>query len=117
MLAKIFACRRPRLAPLWLGVLLCGCAEVVDAIESYLSTLNDLPWMRPDPDVAAWTGSHQSFFDEAVSGPYMFPDDMVPRADLLRHRFNYRITDSADIVHFGWQPFGDVKKADVEPEL
>ena len=116
-LAKVFALRRPRLAPLWLGIFLCGCTEVLDAIESHLTTLEDQPWMRPDPDIAAWTGSRQSFFDEAVSGSYIDPDDMVPRADILRHRFNYRLGDTADIVHFGWQPFGAVKKAEVEPEL
>jgi hypothetical protein len=120
-LAKVFAHRRPQLAPLWLGIFLCGCTEVLDMIGSYLTTLDEQPyygsWARPDPDVAVWTGSHQSFFDEDCSGPYIGPDVLVPRVDMLRHRFNFRIGDSSDIVHFGWQPFGAVEKKDIELEL
>ena len=90
-------------------------------IESYLKTLKEQPyhgsWAGPDPDVAVWTGSRQSFFDEDCSGPYLGHNTRVPRADLLRHRFNFRLGDSADIVHFGWQPFGTVKKMEIEPEL
>jgi hypothetical protein len=47
----------------------------------------------------------------------MSPNISVPKADLLRHRFNFRLRDDADIVHFGWQPFSTVKKTDIEPEL
>jgi hypothetical protein len=120
-LAKVFALRRPKLAPLWFGIFLCGCTEVIDMIGSYLKTLKEQPycgsWARPDPDVAVWTGSRQSFFDEDTSGPYLGHDARIPRADLLRHRFNFRLGDGADIIHFGWQPFGTVKKMDIEPEL
>ncbi|PSS10592.1 hypothetical protein M430DRAFT_176518 [Amorphotheca resinae ATCC 22711] len=120
-LAKIFALRRPRLAPLWLGMFLCGCPEVIDMIRSYLQSLEEQPydgsWARPDPDVAVWTGSRQSFFDEDGSGPYLSQNAQVPRADLFRHRFNFRLGDGADIIHFGWQPFGTVKKTEIEPEL
>jgi len=120
-LAKVFALRRPRLAPLWLGIFLCGCTEVTDMIGSYLTTLKEQPYYGslagPDPDVAVWTGSRQSFFDEDSSGPYVGPNICVPRADLLRHRFNFRLGDDADIVHFGWQPFGTIKMTDIEPEL
>jgi hypothetical protein len=120
-LAKVFALRRPQLAPLWLGIFLCGCTEVIDMIGSYLKTLKEQPycgsWARPDPDVAVWTGSRQSFFDEDSSGPYLSHDARIPRADLLRHRFNFRLGDGADIIHFGWQPFGTVKKMEIEPEL
>ena len=90
-------------------------------IGSYLTTLEEQPyhgsWARPDPDVAVWTGSHQSFFDENGSGPYIGQNVMVSRADLLRHRFNFRLGDGADIVHFGWQPFGTIRKTDIELEL
>jgi hypothetical protein len=121
MLAKVFALRRPQLAPLWLGIFVCGCTEILDMIGSYLTTLEEQPyfgsWARPDPDVAVWTGSHQSFFDETCSGPYIGQNALVPRADLLRHRFNFRLGDVADIVHFGWQPCGVLRKTDIEPEL
>jgi hypothetical protein len=120
-LAKVFALRRPQLAPLWLGMFLCGCSEIIDMIRSHLQSLEEPPyyncWAYPEPNVAAWTGSRQSFFDEDCSGPYINLDARVPRADLLRHRFNFRLGDSADIVHFGWQPFGTVKKTEIEPEL
>jgi len=91
-----------------LGTLIKG----FENIELYFGS-----WGRPDPDVAVWTGSPQSFFDEASSGPYIDPDADVPRADLFRHRFNFRLGDGDDIIHFGWQPFGTIKKADIEPEL
>ena len=100
-LAKVFAFRRPRLAPLWLGICLCGCTEIFNMIKSYLTTHRDQEWMCPECDVATWTGSCQSFFDEVVSGPYKDRDVLVPRADLLRHRFNFRLRDIADIVHYG----------------
>lgn len=120
-LAKIFALRRPRLAPLWLGMFICGCSEVIEMIESYLTTLEMHPFYAsaayPDPDVSVWTGSPQSFFDEPTSGPYIEQDSDVPRADLLRHRFDFRLGDGDDIVHFGWQPFGTIKKTDIELEL
>lgn len=126
-LAKVFAFRRPRLAPLWLGIFLCGCCtEVMDMIESYLTTLQETvlekqpyfgTWARPDPDVAAWTDSRQSFFDEDTSGPYVNENAHIPRADVLRHRFNFRLGDSTDIVHFGWEPFGTMMKTEIEPEL
>jgi len=93
----------------------------MNMIRSYLQTLEEQPyhgsWARPDPDVALWTGSRQSFFDEEGSGPYLSQNSQVLRTDLLRHRFEFRLGDGADIVHFGWQPFGTVEKTEVEPEL
>ncbi|PVH68988.1 hypothetical protein DL98DRAFT_578564 [Cadophora sp. DSE1049] len=72
---------------------------------------------RPDIDVAIWTGSHQSFLDELCDRIYIDSDDMISRADLLRHRLNFRLGDS-DTIHFGWEPpLGSIKKAQVEPEL
>jgi hypothetical protein len=126
MLAKTFAFRKPQLAPLWFGIFLCGCTEVIDMIGSYLTTLQEMPlheqaqygtWARPDPDVAVWTGSHQSFFDEDSSGLYVDKNAEVPRADVLRHRFNSQLGDDTQIVHFGWEPFGTIKKTEIEIEL
>lgn len=120
-LAKVFALRRPRLAPLWLGMFLCGCPEVINMIESYLTTLNEQPddgsCAQPNPNVAVWTGSHQSFLDERCSGPYQDLDAEVSRADMLRHRFNFRLGDDSIIVHHGWEPCGKIRKQDIEPEL
>ncbi|PQE27429.1 hypothetical protein CJF31_00009032 [Rutstroemia sp. NJR-2017a BVV2] len=73
-------------------------------------------WSRPDVDVAAWTGSKQSFLDEDILDTYEGIDVQVPRSDLLRHRFNFRLSDQDDL-RFGWQPKGHVSKEQIEPEL
>jgi hypothetical protein len=123
MLAKVFALYRPRLAPIWLGIALLGCPEFPRMIESYLTTLEEQPLFcrisRPDPDVAAWTGSPQSFLDEEGSGCYIKDGEvLLSRGDLVRLRFNYRyLSDTSETPAFGWQPLGSVKKEDVEPEL
>ena len=70
----------------------------------------------PDIDVAAWTGSPQSFLDEKFSGTYQGITAQIPRSDLLRHRFNFRLGDP-NCIRFGWQPFGSVSKEQIEPEL
>lgn len=123
MLAKVFALYRPRLAPLWLGIALLGCPEFIDMIESYLATLEERPFFcrlsRPDPGVAAWTGSPQSFLDEAGSGCYIKDGEvLLSRSDLYRLRFNYCwLSSGSATAPFGWQPIGSVRKKDVEPEL
>jgi hypothetical protein len=123
MLAKVFALYRPRLAPLWLGIALLGCPEFTGMIESYLTTLEERPFFcrlsRPDPDVAAWTGSPQSFLDEAGSGCYIKDGEvLLSRSDLYRLRFNYCwLSSRSATAPFGWQPIGSVRKKDVEPEL
>jgi hypothetical protein len=38
-------------------------------------------------------------------------------ASASAHGFKFRLGDGADIMHFGWQPFGTVKKTDIEPAL
>ncbi|KAF4635377.1 hypothetical protein G7Y89_g2724 [Cudoniella acicularis] len=120
LLAKVFAIRNPKLAPLWLGFLRCGSSQVLDMIKRYLVTHKERPQSRslghPDPDVAAWTGSKQSFLDEECSSLYESHDALVPAADVLRHRFNFRLADE-HILYFGWQPFGVIQKKDIEPEL
>ncbi|KAH9204586.1 hypothetical protein DL95DRAFT_418147, partial [Leptodontidium sp. 2 PMI_412] len=40
----------------------------------------------------------------------------VPRSDLVRHRFNFRLGDP-DILRYGWQPMGYVIKDQVKREL
>jgi hypothetical protein len=123
MLAKVFALCRPRLAPVWLGIAILGCTEFAGMIESYLTTLEERPFScrmsRPDPDVAAWTGSPQSFLDEEGSGCYIKDGEvLLSRSDLYRLRFNYRLLSSNfETAPFGWQPNGSVRKKDIEPEL
>ncbi|KAK0103668.1 hypothetical protein ONS95_005679 [Cadophora gregata] len=119
-LAKIFITRRMRPALLWLGVLVMGNTAILDLIVSYLEThqerANFGSWSGPDVDVAAWTGSKQSFLDEDPLGSYEKLSAKVPRSDLLRHRFNFRF-GGLDMPRFGWEPVGHVFKQDIEPEL
>lgn len=67
VLPKVFAIRRPQVAPWWIGVLLLGDPGILGQITRYLETLEErysFGWMaRPDPVVAAWTGVPQSFLD------------------------------------------------------
>ncbi|KAF4627263.1 hypothetical protein G7Y89_g10892 [Cudoniella acicularis] len=119
VLAKIFMARRQSPALLWFGIFVLGDYEFLDKIVSYLETHDEqlggsLSW--PDVDVAAWTGSKQSFLDEDALGSYEDIFAQVPRSDLLRHRFNFRLNDF-DMPRFGWQPFGHVIKHEIEPEL
>lgn len=120
LLAKVFAFRNPRLAPIWLGFLKCGSSQVLDMIGRYLTTHQEHSpgWSLgyPDLDVAAWTGSKQSFLDEECSRLYKGHDVLVSTADVLRHRFNFRLADK-DTFYFGWQPFGTMKMEQIEPEL
>ena len=123
MLTKVFALYQPQLAPLWLSIALLGCTKFTGMIESYLTTLDERPFFcrmsRPNSDVAAWTGSPQSFLDEEGSGCYIKDGEvLLSRSDLYRLRFNYRtLSDKFDTAPFGWQPIGSVRKKDIEPEL
>ena len=88
-------------------------------IVSYLETHEErlsgsLSW--PDIDVAAWTSSPQSFFDERFSGAYQGMITEISRSDLLRHCFNFRLGDP-DLIRFGWQPPSYVSKQLIELEL
>ncbi|KAH9217378.1 hypothetical protein DL95DRAFT_105625 [Leptodontidium sp. 2 PMI_412] len=108
LLAKPLAMRNPRLAPLWLGFLRCGSNQMFGMIGRFLTTHHEHPgWSLgyPDLDVTAWTGLSQSFLHEECSTIYKDPRDLVSRADVLRHRFNFRLADK-DIFCFGWPPFG-----------
>jgi hypothetical protein len=65
---------------------------------------------------AVWTGSPQPFLDEETSRAYTDLANSVSRADLLRHRYNFRLQDAAS-TPVSWRPFGKVAWADIEPEL
>lgn len=118
MLSSIFALRRERVGLLWRAIFDLGDLKVLDMIVSYLETHEErlggsLSW--PDIDVAAWTGSLQSFLDERFSGAYQGMTTQISRSDLLRHRFNFRL-GGPDLIRFGWQPPGYVSKQQIEPE-
>lgn len=119
MLAKVFILRRPRVALWWLGIFLLGDSAIFGWISRYLETLEER-WgfasgAPPDIAVAVWTGSPQSFVDEESSGVYPESTDIaiVPRADLLRHRYNLSLRDMSS-TRFSWRPFGEVCKSDIE---
>ncbi|CAM6004408.1 unnamed protein product [Sphagnum balticum] len=120
MLVKVFITRRLRPALLWLGVLVMCDVAMLDMLLSYLESHQEREnfgsWSGPDVDVAVWTGSKQSFLDEDISDTYKGIATQVPRSDLLRHRFNFRLGD-LDALRFGWQPVGHVLKQQIEPEL
>lgn len=117
-LAKVFAIRRPRAAPWWLGILLLGDSGVVRKIRRYLGTTREWPPSPPDTTVAAWTGVNQSFLDEKPSRAYPSGNCHVLSEDLLRHRYNLQLRDNQKHSKlFPWLPFGSVPKEDVEAEL
>ncbi|KAI1839646.1 hypothetical protein JX266_014143 [Neoarthrinium moseri] len=117
-LAKVFACRRPRVAIIWLGIFLLGSPAITDRIERYLSVLEEREynssWAVPDSVIASWTGSPQSFWDT----PYQQCEktDTVSRADVLQARRSLRFPDD-QIGLFSWRPFGHVSRKELEPDL
>ncbi|KAG9228320.1 hypothetical protein BJ875DRAFT_446985 [Amylocarpus encephaloides] len=93
--------------------------EILNMIVSYVESHEERSgssWAGPDIDVAVWTDYPQSFFEEDFSGTYREITTQVPRSDLLRHRFNFRLGDP-EYIRFGWQPFGYATKEQIEPEL
>jgi hypothetical protein len=120
MLAKVFYVRDPQRYCLWLGVFLHGDSRLFDMILSYLDTHEErygyASLSGPDIDVAQWTGLPQSFLDEEALGTYRGPYEQVPLCDLFRNRFNFRIADP-EVRLTGWQPCGQVRLKDIEPEL
>lgn len=80
LLAKVLSFSK--LAPLWLGVALCGPKTVVSSIVSSLRELHDYPYTLPNLDAAAWTGTRQSFMDAPQSGLTLGPPESVSRADV-----------------------------------
>jgi hypothetical protein len=119
-LAKVFLCRRPRVALWWLGLFLLGDLTVLDWVACYLETLEprgEVSWVTlPDSIVAAWTGSPQSFLDDVSPSPYTHPNEPFSRSDVLRHRHNFRLQDESCRA-LSWRPFGLVARELVEPDL
>jgi hypothetical protein len=94
ILPKVFAFRRPRIASWWLGIFLLGDTAIFDRVARYLETLEER-WgfgsmAPPDITAATWTGTPQSFLDDESPSPYRDSKTPVARADLLRHRHNFR---------------------------
>ncbi|RDW80323.1 hypothetical protein BP6252_04961 [Coleophoma cylindrospora] len=119
MLAKIFAFRRIQAGLLWRAILNLGDLKVLDMITSYLKSHEERlggSLSAPDIDIAVWTGSYQSFLDEDISDSYSGSTTQVPRSDILRHRFNFRLGEPC-YVRFGWQPFGYAIMDQIEPDL
>ena len=119
VLAHIFAQRRPNIAALWYGVLACGRTRVFNAIINYLNALRPPVPCKPMAEIAAWTGSPQSFMDVCGSGPYL-SGDQVTRADVWRLRHECWNVDDEGVLPFRnpplcpWQPFGTMLPAETE---
>jgi hypothetical protein len=121
ILAHILAYRCPRIAPLWYGVLACGQTTIFHRIINFLITSRTPTLCRPMEEVAAWTGSPQSFMGVYGSGPYL-RGEQVSRADVwrLRHEFSGD-NDNPDGLPFKnlpfspWKPFGSI--ASIETDL
>ncbi|KAF5020425.1 hypothetical protein F66182_7552 [Fusarium sp. NRRL 66182] len=117
LLAKAFS--SSAVAPLWLGLAICGRQTVVDSIYPSLAKLRDYPFFQPDINAAAWTGVAQSFLDCHQTRPCH--DGMVSRADVWRLRHAYsQIYPDNEFSHtppYGWPPFGQMRVTDVELEI
>ncbi|KAM0415641.1 hypothetical protein ACHAPT_013413 [Fusarium lateritium] len=119
MLGHVLALRRPNIAALWYGMAACGHTKTILAIAPFLQTLHTPVPSRPIPEIAAWTGSPQSFMDLCGSGPYVRAGDHVHRADVWRLRQNcwnlepegapFRNTPTCP-----WPPFGSIKVEELE---
>jgi len=118
LLAKVLS--SGEVAPLWLGLTLCGRQAVIRSILPSLTELRDYLHRRPNIDSAAWTGKPQSFMDIHPVGPYL-RDGLVLRADVwrLRHDFHMEYPDNgfSFTPPYGWAPFGSMRAEDVELEI
>lgn len=121
LLAKVLSFTE--VAPLWLGIALCGGRQIVDTIQPYLTNLTEYPHAIPNRDSAAWTGIAQSFLHiYPHDGPYLQPDGTVSRADVwrLRHDCYWEYQVGTPFEHaplHGWPPFGSMQEVDVELEI
>ncbi|KAK3312495.1 hypothetical protein B0H66DRAFT_570749 [Apodospora peruviana] len=123
-LTNVFALRRPRVAMWWLGVLLLGSPAVWDDMVIWLETAEGRFGGRglgaiscPDITFSAWIGSSNTFLDQEVTDTYQCETDLVPRADILRCRFNMLLQSEEWNTSLCWQPFGCVPKKEVEVDL
>jgi len=123
LLAKVLALRCPKLAPLWLGMALCGPTKTIASIAPFLKT-SEAPMARPNSDVAIWTGTAQSFMDIHGSGSYLRKDDMILRRDLWQLRHDYSAGGSVEWESLpfkctplsAWPPCGAMHLKDLEYE-
>ena len=109
-----------RIAPLWLGVALCGRHAIIKSILPCLEKLPDYPYTRPDIDAAAWTGQPQSFMHVSPDRSWL-RDGEVSRADVwrLRHDCYSCYDDDAfrRMPPYGWPPHGYMLVEDLELEI
>ncbi|KAF4455101.1 Protein kinase-like domain protein [Fusarium austroafricanum] len=89
-------------------------------VVRYLETLEER-WdygslAFPDRVAASWIGEPSSFTDIQGTKLYPNPEDMIPVAEVLRHRRNFRLQATASIP-LSWRPFGQISKRAVEIEL
>jgi hypothetical protein len=135
VLVKVLAQRRPKIGSLWLGAVATGFSHP-DVILGHLRRL-DARYSRPDAIAAAWTGSSQSFMDEAGSGPYLRPEDhiagvtdnagksaemglspirdmTISRADRWRLLHDVGEPPYNNTPLGAWQPFGRISRASCE---
>ncbi|KAB5513531.1 hypothetical protein GE09DRAFT_1208979 [Coniochaeta sp. 2T2.1] len=119
LLAKVLSFTN--VAPLWLGVALCGARGIIKSILYSIDGLRQYAHTEPDSDSAAWTGIPQSFLHTRSPGPYLQKDGMVSRADVWRLRHDcYREYEDTTFEHppaHGWPPFGRMREEDVELEI
>lgn len=118
LLAKVLSFAN--VAPLWLGVALCGKRTIIKSILPSLAELRDYPYARPNVDAAAWTNTTQSFMDNRRMGPYLH-DGKISRSDVwrLRHDCHAEYSDDGFLYTppYGWPPFGEMRVQDLELEL
>ncbi|CAM6002547.1 unnamed protein product [Sphagnum balticum] len=118
LLAKVLSFTN--VAPLWLGVALCGRTTIINSILPFLDELRPYPYVRPFANVAAWTGIPQSFMDKYPSGPYL-QNGRISRANVWRLRHDcyekYEDGSFSTTPLCGWPPFGEMRDKDVEFEL
>lgn len=108
-------------APLWLGLALCGPRGIIKSVMRSITALAEYPHTKPDIDSAAWTGIAQSFLHLHSPGPYLQVDGTVSRADVWRLRHDcYDKYNPVTFEHtppHGWPPFGKMQEQDVELEI
>ncbi len=67
LLAKVLSATR--MAPLWLGITLCGRQAIINSITPSLRQGRSYSHTQPNIDAAAWTNAPQSFMDTCPKGP------------------------------------------------
>ncbi|RDA88019.1 hypothetical protein CP532_3395 [Ophiocordyceps camponoti-leonardi (nom. inval.)] len=118
-LFKMFALRRPRIAPWWMALFLLGNELILGRMKQYLNpTVSNVHFWtihRPDPTLFAWTGAAQTFVECAAEADCLGPG-LISRADLARSLFINQQWLPAS-TPLSWRPFGNVRWRDVVPGL